>query len=108
MPSVARRHPIRSTPTSPAPRSTRRLLHELGCVEQHVRLQVYGHVLPSSASLVDWVRGTNLIRIFAALPPDLHEPFVDAYRTALLDRIGEQAPYFYAFKRILFRGTAPG
>jgi trans-aconitate 2-methyltransferase len=83
------------------------LLHDLGCVDQHVRLQVYGHVLPSSAAVVDWVRGTNLNRIFAALPVELHEPFVDTYRTALLERLGEHAPYFYAFRRILFRAATP-
>jgi trans-aconitate methyltransferase len=72
-----------------------------------VRLQVYGHVLPSSAAVVDWVRGTSLNRIFAALPAELHEPFVTAYRSALLARIGDHSPYFYAFRRILFRAAMP-
>ena len=35
----------------------------------------------SSADVVEWVRGTNLNRFFERLPADLHEPFVDAYRT---------------------------
>jgi hypothetical protein len=34
----------------------------------------------------------------------MHEPFVDAYRAELLDRIGFSEPYFYAFKRILMWG----
>lgn len=80
------------------------LLHRLGFVRQHVRLQVYAHVLASSADVVEWVRGTNLTRFFRRLPPELHEPFVDAYRSALLERIGLHEPYLYAFKRILMWG----
>jgi trans-aconitate 2-methyltransferase len=83
-----------------------RLLHELGYVEQHVRLQVYGHPMPSAAAVVEWVRGTSLTRFFKRLPADLHEPFVDAYRTALLERIGGAEPYFYPFKRILMWGAS--
>ncbi|MGH9134385.1 MAG: methyltransferase domain-containing protein, partial [Ilumatobacteraceae bacterium] len=80
------------------------LLHELGFTEQLVRLQVYGHVLDSTAAVVEWVRGTTLTRFFKRLPTELHEPFVDTYRTALLARLGERAPYFYPFKRILMWG----
>lgn len=87
-----------------APETYATLLHELGFVEQHVRLQVYPHVLASSHEVVEWVRGTNLTRFFRHLPDELHEPFVEAYRRALLDRIGEHAPYFYAFRRILMWG----
>src|SRR5205085_8218596 len=36
------------------------LLYELGFEQQHVRLQVYPHILQSSRSVVDWVRGTTL------------------------------------------------
>jgi trans-aconitate 2-methyltransferase len=84
------------------------LLSDLGFVEQHVRLQVYPHVLATSGEVVEWVRGTNLTRFFRRLPDEMHEPFVEAYRDALLDRIGEQSPYFYAFKRILMWGRLQG
>jgi trans-aconitate 2-methyltransferase len=84
------------------------LLHELGFAEQVVRLEVYGHVLDSTAAVVEWVRGTTLTRFFKRLPTELHEPFVDAYRNALLARLGEQAPYFYPFKRILMWGRRQG
>ncbi|MGN6186578.1 MAG: methyltransferase domain-containing protein, partial [Thermoanaerobaculia bacterium] len=33
------------------------LLHRLGYKRQHVRLQVYAHVLPSVNDVVEWVRG---------------------------------------------------
>ncbi len=83
------------------------LLFRLGFEAQHVRLRVYPHVLASSADVVEWVRGTNLNRFFDRLPADLHEPFVDAYRTALLARVGRHAPYLYAFKRILMWARRP-
>lgn len=83
------------------------LLFGLGLSEQHVRLQVYPHVMPSSSDVVEWTKGTSLTRFFKRLPAELHEPFVDAYRTELLRRIGDRSPYLYTFKRILFWGRAP-
>jgi trans-aconitate 2-methyltransferase len=80
------------------------LLHDLGVVDPHVRLQVYPQLMPSSAHVVDWTSGTSLTRFFKRLPADLHAPFVDAYRTELLNTIGKHEPYFYPFKRILMRG----
>ncbi len=79
-------------------------LHDLGVAEPHVRLQVYSHVFDSSADVVEWARGSSLTRFFRRLPPDLHEPFVDAYREELLGRIGRSRPYLYTFKRILMWG----
>jgi trans-aconitate 2-methyltransferase len=83
------------------------VLDELGFVEQHVRLQVYGHHLPSTAAVVDWVKGTSLTRFKAKLPAELFEQFVAEYRRRLLAELGEREPYFYAFKRILFWGRLP-
>ncbi len=80
------------------------LLDDLGVVDPHVRLQVYPQVMPSSAHVVEWTSGTSLTRFFKRLPDELHEPFVDAYRTELVAAIGEHEPYFYAFKRILMCG----
>jgi trans-aconitate 2-methyltransferase len=77
------------------------LLHELGFGRQHVRLQVYAHVLASSVDVVEWVRGTTLTR-FAALEPELFEQFVDEYRARLVAVIGDRSPYLYPFQRILF------
>lgn len=80
------------------------LLHELGLREPHVRLQVYPHLFDRSTDVVEWTKGTSLTRFFRRLPAELHEPFVDAYRDELLERIGHAEPYFYAFKRILMWG----
>jgi len=87
-----------------APERYATLLHELGLVEPHVRLQVYPQLMDSSADVVEWTKGSSLTRFFRRLPDHLHEPFVDAYREELLDRIGRVEPYFYAFKRILMWG----
>ncbi len=84
------------------------LLHSLGFERQHVRLQVYPHVLPSSRDVVEWVRGTTLTRFEKRLPPELFRRFVEQYEAALLDRIGRHEPYFFPFRRILFWGRLPG
>jgi trans-aconitate 2-methyltransferase len=74
------------------------LLHELGFRKQHVRLQIYGHVLPSSEDVIEWVKGT-LLTFYE------HEPrFMSRYRERLLERIGLQRPYFYTYRRVLLLG----
>ncbi|MFI5046310.1 MAG: methyltransferase domain-containing protein [Acidimicrobiia bacterium] len=78
------------------------LLHELGFDEQTVRMQVYGHVLESTGAIVEWTSGTTLTPVRARLDEAQYEEFVDRYRAALIDELGEQRPYFYAFKRVLF------
>lgn len=84
------------------------LLYELGYAAQSVRLQVYGHVLESTDSVVEWVRGTLLTDYVARMPESLHEEFVARYRERLNAALGEQRPYFYPFKRILLWGRLAG
>jgi trans-aconitate 2-methyltransferase len=86
-----------------APERYAALLERLGFADQHVRLQVYGHHLASTADVVEWTRGTTLTRFERGLSPELYEQFVDRYRRRLLDVLGEHSPYFYTFKRVLFR-----
>jgi trans-aconitate 2-methyltransferase len=83
------------------------LLNQLGFVNQHVRLQVYGHVLPSTADVVEWVKGTALTSWRAILEPAQYDQFVGRYRGVLIERLGDHQPYFYPFKRILVWGTRP-
>ncbi|HUJ12992.1 MAG TPA: methyltransferase domain-containing protein [Thermoanaerobaculia bacterium] len=74
------------------------LLYEIGFRKQHVRLQVYGHVLPSTEDVIEWVKGT-LLTFYT------HDPrFLDRYRERLLQRLGMQRPYFYTYKRLLIWG----
>lgn len=84
-----------------APAAYAELLDALGFARQHVRLQVYGHHLASSADVVEWVKGTSLTRFRSRLEGDEFDRFVREYRRRLLAVIGEHSPYFYPFKRIL-------
>jgi trans-aconitate 2-methyltransferase len=87
-----------------APEEYAELLDQLGFGEQHVRLQVYVHHLASSADVVEWTKGTHLTYFRARLNDELYDLYLERYRRRLLDVIGEQQPYLYTFKRILFRG----
>jgi trans-aconitate 2-methyltransferase len=90
-----------------APEQYATVLDELGATEQHVRLQVYPHRLESSASVVEWIRGSSLTRFTKLLDPQLGDRFIAAIRARVLDVIGDVSPYFYPFKRILIWGRKP-
>jgi trans-aconitate 2-methyltransferase len=83
------------------------LLHELGFERQHVRLQVYGHVMDQAADVVEWTKGTSLTRFKAVMSPEQYDDFVGRYRDRLVAELGDHRPYFYAFKRILFWARLP-
>jgi trans-aconitate 2-methyltransferase len=84
-----------------APEAYARLLHEHGFAEQHVRVQVYGHVLAGPEEVVEWVKGSLLTDYQSRLPPELFVRFVARYREVLLSRLGDARPYFFTFKRLL-------
>ncbi len=88
-----------------APEQYAILLDHLGAARQHVRLQVYGHLLDHAADVVEWVKGTSLTRFQGRLDAELYDRFLAEYRARLLDAIGDRSPYFYPFKRILFWGV---
>ena len=81
------------------------LLHRLGYKQQHVRLQVYGHALPSTEDVVEWVRGALLTHYEALLTPEKFADFLGEYRTRLMQVLGSERPFFYTYKRILLWGT---
>jgi trans-aconitate 2-methyltransferase len=84
------------------PESYASLLHRLGFARQHVRLQVYGHVLPSTADVVEWTKGSTLTPYREALSSERYEEFLAEYTRQLVDALGDARPYFYTFKRIVF------
>jgi trans-aconitate 2-methyltransferase len=88
-----------------APEAYAELLYSLGFAEPSVRLQVYPHVMPSTAAVVEWTKGTSLTRFFKVMPAELHDRFVDEYRSELIRRVGDHSPYLFAFKRILMHGV---
>jgi trans-aconitate 2-methyltransferase len=83
------------------------LLDDLGFEVQHVRLQVYVHHLPTTADVVEWVKGTTLTRFKEPLGVEGWRGFVDLYRDRLLSVLGDRSPYLYPFKRILVWAQRP-
>ena len=83
------------------PRGLRRLLDELGCTEQQVRLQVYVHHLGSTEDVVEWLKGSWLTRFKDAARWRGWLRFIDLYRARLLAELGRRTPFLYTFKRIL-------
>jgi trans-aconitate 2-methyltransferase len=82
------------------------LLDEMGFSEINVRMQVYVHRLPTTSSVVEWVKGTLLTEYRRELGEEQYEAFLDEYRTQLFAALGDpsgEAPYTHLFKRILFR-----
>lgn len=89
------------------PEEYSRVLYDLGFEAQHVRLQVYAHVLPSTHHVVEWVRGTTLTRFEKRLSPALFDRFLAEYEAALLEALGDNEPQFFPFRRILIWGQKP-
>jgi trans-aconitate 2-methyltransferase len=81
------------------------LLHDLGFARQHIRLQVYGHVLPSTSDVVEWTKGTTLTPYREALSPERYEEFLAHYTDRVVGALGNERPYFYTFKRVLLWAT---
>lgn len=103
--------PFRSALSEPVPHSPvlppedyAVLLHALGLAEQHVRLQVYTHLLPGPEDVVEWVKGTKLTAFEQRLPAASWPAFLTAYRERLLAVLPAQRPHVYPFKRILLWG----
>jgi trans-aconitate 2-methyltransferase len=78
------------------------LLYRLGFAKQHVRLQVYGHLLDARDDVIEWVKGTLLTDYEKRMPAELFAEFMKQYRARLFERLEDARPYFYPFKRILF------
>ncbi|MFL6212591.1 MAG: methyltransferase domain-containing protein [Blastocatellia bacterium] len=78
------------------------LLHRLGFAKQHVRLQVYGHLLDARDGVIEWVKGTLLTDYEKRMPAELFARFMQEYRERLFEQLEDARPYFYPFKRILF------
>ena len=103
---VARELGVQARPEHVLPvESYAEILHRLGYKRQHVRMQVYGHVLPSSGDVVEWVRGALLTHYESRLTPERHREFLDRYRERVEAALGDQRPYFYTYKRALLWAT---
>jgi trans-aconitate 2-methyltransferase len=87
-----------------APEHYALLLHRLGYASQHVRLQVYLHVLPGPGAVVDWVKGTLLTDYRRRLGEAEYDAFVARYAERLAAELPDEHPFPFAFKRILLWG----
>jgi trans-aconitate 2-methyltransferase len=87
-----------------APERYAELLHALGFERPRVHVEVYGHVLPETRSIVEWIKGSALTPYRDRLSADLYARFLEEYTVRLVARLGEQAPFFYTFKRVLMWG----
>jgi trans-aconitate 2-methyltransferase len=93
----------RRSPMQP-PERYAEILHRLGVARQHVRLQIYGHLLDSSSDVVEWVKGT-LLTDYERRAGDRWPEFLKRYRELLIERIGDRRPYFFTYRRILIWGS---
>ena len=76
------------------------LLYKLGFKRQHVRLQVYGHELPSARDVVEWNRGA-LLTDYERKLGNRFPAFLEKYTERLVRALEPVTPFLYTYKRIL-------
>ena len=77
------------------------MLFRHGFAERHVRLQVYGHELPSREDVVQWVKGTLLTHYERQLGPERWPRFLESYRERLFEVLPDERPFFFPFPRLM-------
>jgi len=87
-----------------APEAYATLLHRLGFKEQHVRLQIYPHLLESREGVLEWMKGALLTDYQRRMPAALYPEFLTRYRERLLPLLEDTRPYLFPFPRILMWG----
>lgn len=112
--ALAAEEPFAGALTSPVPpvsvllpEQYSELLHALGFAEQHVRLQVYGHTLPSRDGVLEWIKGSTLTAYKSRLPEELYDRFVKNLAERLSDVLPDNRPFFFTFKRVHIWGVLP-
>ncbi|MHB8876025.1 MAG: methyltransferase domain-containing protein [Myxococcaceae bacterium] len=92
--------PRPKTPVLP-PEEYSTLLHKLGFRAQHVRLQIYPHLLASRDEVVEWMKGALLTDFQKRMPAALFPSFLERYRERLLPQLEDSRPYLFPFRRII-------
>lgn len=77
------------------------MLHRLGFARQHVRMQVYGHLLSESRDVVEWVRGSLLTDYQQRMTAAQFAEFLDVYTKRVTAALGGERPFFYTYNRLL-------
>jgi trans-aconitate 2-methyltransferase len=78
-----------------------KLFYHLGFRKQSVRAQVYPHILETTDSVIEWVKGSLLTYYQSSLPQDKYQEFLLKYTEEIKKFFGEQRPFFLPFKRLL-------
>jgi trans-aconitate 2-methyltransferase len=76
------------------------LLYQLGFKNQLVKAQIYPHVLDSSDSLIEWVKGSLLTYYKGLLSEEKYAEFLNRYSKKIKQHFGENGSVFFPFKRI--------
>jgi trans-aconitate 2-methyltransferase len=76
------------------------LLWKLGFRQQHVRMIVYGHKMPSREGVLEWVQGALLTDVKKRMSQELFAEFLERYRERLLPLLHDAHPYLYTMKRV--------
>jgi len=84
------------------------LLNELGFAEQDVTLRVYGHLLPSRAAVVEWLKGAYLTAYQRRLSADGWRAFLARYEERVAEVVPDSRPFFFPFRRILMWARLAG
>lgn len=80
------------------------LLDKLGFENQVIRMQLYAHFLESTASVIDWVKGSLLTYYKTHLDPQLYSEFLKEYQKRLIAYLGWSEPFFFPVKRLFLWG----
>jgi trans-aconitate 2-methyltransferase len=86
------------------PEEYARILDRIGFADQTVRLQIYPHRLESREEAAAWVEGSLLSVYRERLTPEVYARFQDRYRRRLLERLPDERPFFFPYRRILAWG----
>jgi trans-aconitate 2-methyltransferase len=80
-------------------------LHSLGFVRQHVRVQVYAHLLDDRMQVVEWVRGALLTDYQKRLSEPAFAHFLQRFTELLIPQLADDRPYLFLQPRLLFWGS---
>lgn len=89
------------------PEAYAELLYGVGFERRRVELRIYEHLLPETAAVIEWVKGSLLLDFQRRLDETLWHQFLARYTERLLAVLPQQQPYLYTYRRILFWGTKP-
>jgi trans-aconitate 2-methyltransferase len=76
------------------------MLHAAGLERPTVIEKVYGHVLPDSDAVLEWIKGTLLVPYLERLNDQQSREFLDELSRRFRPKM-PQKPYYFGFRRIL-------